>query len=132
MKIYIIYRGPFGEQMINNIALKGFGDNIINLYKLKPETIEDEHNTQENIWEKIWEEPEKYIPKDLPIEKCDLLLVLGIHSKLGDLIPPIAERLGVEETPTIKIFKKGKEIGEIVGFIKLETAKENIKKIINH
>ncbi|MCW3975735.1 MAG: DUF166 family protein [Candidatus Bathyarchaeota archaeon] len=96
MKIYIIYRGPFGEQMINNIALKGFGDNIINLYELKPETIEDEHNNQENIWEKIWEEPEKYIPKDLPIEKCDLLLVLGIHSKLGDLIPPIAERLGVK------------------------------------
>ena len=96
MKIYIIYRGPFGEQMINNIALKGFGDNITNLYELKPETIEDEHNNQENIWEKIWEEPEKYIPKDLPIEKCDLLLVLGIHSKLGDLIPPIAERLGVK------------------------------------
>ncbi|MCZ2845763.1 MAG: thioredoxin family protein [Candidatus Bathyarchaeota archaeon] len=43
----------------------------------------------------------------------------------------LAESLGVEETPTIKIFKNGKEIGEIVGFKKLETATENIKKIIN-
>jgi len=93
MKIYIIYRGPFGEQMINNIAMKGFGNDIINLYELKPETIEEEHNTEENIWEKIWDDPVKYIPNDLPIEKCDLLLVLGIHSKLGDLIPSIAEML---------------------------------------
>ncbi len=93
MKIYIIYRGPFGEQMINNIAMKGFGNDIVNLYELKLEAIEEEHASEVNIWTKIWEEPEKYIPKDLPITTCDLLLVLGIPSKLGDLIPPIAKKL---------------------------------------
>ncbi len=96
MKIYIIYRGPFGEQMVNNIAMKGFGKEIVNAYELKPETIEEEHALLENIWTKFWEEPEKYIPKDLPIVECDLLLILGIHSKLGDLIPPLAEKLGAK------------------------------------
>jgi len=42
----------------------------------------------------------------------------------------LAEGLGVEETPTVKIFNKNKEIGQIVGFKTLETATEEIKKII--
>jgi hypothetical protein len=92
MRICIIYRGPFGEQMVNNIALRGFGENIVSVYELKPEKIEEEH-PDENVWENIWEEPGKYIPNDLPSVECDLLLVLGIHSRLGDLIPPIAEKL---------------------------------------
>lgn len=94
MKIYIIYRGPFGEQIINNLALKGFSDKIDMMYELKPEMIESEHPSEIDIWTKIWQTPEEYIPNDLPIKKCDLLLVLGIHSKLGDLIPPIADKLG--------------------------------------
>ena len=96
MKIYAIYCGPFGEQMINNIAMKGFGKEVVNVYELKPETIEEEHDSLENIWTKVWEEPEKYLPKGFPIVTCDLLLVLGIHSKLGDLIPPLAEKLGAK------------------------------------
>lgn len=42
----------------------------------------------------------------------------------------LAEGLGVEETPTVKIFKKSKEIGQIVGFKTLEIATERIRKII--
>ena len=42
----------------------------------------------------------------------------------------LAEGLGVEETPTVKIFYKSKEIGQIVGFKKFETATEEIKSII--
>lgn len=42
----------------------------------------------------------------------------------------LAEGLGVEETPTVKIFYKSKEIGQIVGFKKFETATEEIKNII--
>ena len=96
MRIYVIYCGPFGEQMINNIASTGFADKIVNAYELKPETIKGEHASESNIWLKLWEEPEKYLPKDLPIIECDLLLVLGIHSKLGDLIPSIVEKLGAK------------------------------------
>jgi len=44
----------------------------------------------------IWEDPKKYIPQNFPVVECDLLLVLGIHSQLGDLLPPIAEILGVK------------------------------------
>lgn len=42
----------------------------------------------------------------------------------------LAEGLGVEETPTVKLFQKSKEIGEIVGFKRLEVATEEIKKIV--
>jgi hypothetical protein len=93
LKIFIIYRGPFGEQMTNNLALRGFGDEIVTVYELKPETIEEEHSLEKDIWSKLWEDPERFIPRDLPIIKCDLLIVLGIHSRLGDLIPSIAKKL---------------------------------------
>jgi len=96
MKICVVYGGPLGEQMINNMAVRGYGDKIVNVYELKPETIEEEYPSETNIWSKIWENPEEYIPKNLPMVECDLLLVLGIHSKLGDLIPPITERLKVK------------------------------------
>ncbi|WP_455281737.1 DUF166 family protein [[Eubacterium] cellulosolvens] len=96
LRIYIIYRGPFGEQIINNIALRGLADQIVNVYELTPEIIEKEHESETDIWSKIWEDPQKYIPQNLPIAECDLLLVLGIHSQLGDLIPPIAEMLGAK------------------------------------
>jgi hypothetical protein len=96
LRIYIIYRGPFGEQIINNLALRGFADKIANVYELTPEIIEKEHESETDIWSKIWEDPKKYIPQNFPVVECDLLLVLGIHSQLGDLIPPIAEILGVK------------------------------------
>ena len=96
MRIYVIYSGPLGEQIINNIAMKEYGNQIANVFELKPETIEEEHPLETDIWSKIWENPEEYVPKSLPTVECDLLLVLGIHSKLGDLIPPIAEKLKVK------------------------------------
>jgi hypothetical protein len=82
--------------MINNIAEKGFAEKIVNVYELKPETIEEEHTSDTEIWSKLWEEPKKYVPKNLPVAECDLLLVLGVHSKLGDLIPFIAEKLNAK------------------------------------
>jgi thioredoxin 1 len=42
----------------------------------------------------------------------------------------LAEDLGVEQTPTTMIFKKGKRIGQIVGYLPLETAIEEIRKIL--
>ncbi|MBA7504086.1 hypothetical protein ES706_02711 [subsurface metagenome] len=93
VKIYVIYRGPYGEQIINNLAKKGFANKIVNVYELKPETIEEEYPSETNLWAKVWENPDKYVPKSLPLEKCDLLLVLGLHPKLGDLVPPIAKKL---------------------------------------
>ncbi|MGQ9543142.1 MAG: DUF166 family protein [Candidatus Bathyarchaeia archaeon] len=96
LRIYIIYRGPFGEQVVNNLAMKGFADRIFGVYELKSEAILEGYQSSGDVWSKLWEEPERYIPRDLPIVECDLLLVLGVHPKLGDLIPPIAERLKVK------------------------------------
>jgi len=42
----------------------------------------------------------------------------------------LAEGLGVEETPTVKLFYKSKEIGQLTGFKPLETAIEEIEAII--
>jgi hypothetical protein len=96
LRIYVIYRGPFGEQIINNLARRGFADSITNVYELTPEIFEKEHESEKDIWSKLWEDPKKYIPQNFPVVECDLLLVLGIHSQLGDLIPPIAEILGAK------------------------------------
>lgn len=93
IRLYIIYSGPFGEQMINNYAANGLGDKIVCLYQFEPETIEGDHPSNPDILKKIWDEPEKYVPRDLPLVECDLLVVLGIHPLLGDIIPTIAQRL---------------------------------------
>ncbi len=93
VRLYILYRGPFGEQIINNLALKSNEDKIVGVYELEPETIEAAHSSEPNLWSTLWEDPGKYVPENLPIIECDLLLVLGIHSKLGDLIPSIAKQL---------------------------------------
>ena len=93
LRIYIIYSGPFGEQMINNFAMAGLGDKIVCLYEFEPETIEEEHPSDPDVLKKIWDEPDKYVPKNLPLVECDLLIVLGIHPLLGDIIPSIAQRL---------------------------------------
>lgn len=92
-KIGIVYRGPFGQQIVNNLAEKGLAGNIVYLYELTLKKIEQEHPSETGILSKIWEYPERYVPKSMPSGSCDLLLVLGIHPKLGDLVPKIAERL---------------------------------------
>jgi hypothetical protein len=89
MKIGILYAGPFGEQMINHISLSGFGDRIVAVYELTPEKIPGGGQSVE-----IWENPEEFLPADLPAARCDLLLVLGVQGSLGVLVPGVAKRWG--------------------------------------
>ena len=42
----------------------------------------------------------------------------------------LAESFGIEQTPTIIIFRDSKRIGQIVGYNTFETAVEKIRKII--
>jgi hypothetical protein len=92
-RIYVLYSGPFGEQMVNNFARAGFGANIVCIYEFEPEVVEMDHPDDPDVLRKVWEEPSRYIPKNLPPVDCDLLVVLGIHPLLGDIVPPIAQRL---------------------------------------
>ena len=92
-RIYVIYSGPFGEQMVNNFARAGLGENIVCIYEFEPEAIEMDHPDDPDVLRKVWEEPSRYIPTELPPVECDLLVVLGIHPLLGDIVPPIAQRL---------------------------------------
>jgi hypothetical protein len=87
MKIGILYAGPFGEQMINHISLSGFGDRIVAVYELNPEKI-----PVGGRFGDIWENPDEFLPADLPHARCDLLLVLGVQGSLGVLVPGIAKR----------------------------------------
>ena len=41
----------------------------------------------------------------------------------------LAEGLGVEETPTLKLFCKGREIGQIIGYMPLDKATKEIEDI---
>ena len=42
----------------------------------------------------------------------------------------LAEGLGVEETPTLKLFRKGREIGQIIGYKPFDKIVEEIEKIL--
>jgi hypothetical protein len=95
-RLYIIYSGPFGEQIINNLAFHSLGDKIICLYDFEPELIERDHPSEPDVINKIWDNPHKYVPKNLPVMDCDMLLVLGIHPLLGDIIPSIAQKLNAK------------------------------------
>jgi hypothetical protein len=89
MKIGILYAGPFGEQMINHVSLSGFGDRIVSVYELTPDKIPGGARPGD-----IWENPDRFLPEDLPEARCDLLLVMGVQGTLGVLIPGIAKRWG--------------------------------------
>ena len=39
MRIFFLYSGPFGEQIINTISLGGLGDQVVGAYELRPEQI---------------------------------------------------------------------------------------------
>jgi len=80
-KIYILYHGSFGELVTGHLATSGFADRIVGLYDLKVASVS-------------LDAPESDIPEDIPLCECDLLLVLGILPKAGDLVPIIAERTG--------------------------------------
>jgi len=82
-RIYIIYHGSFGELVIDHLTKVGCADRIVGIYDLKVASVS-------------LDEPEQDIPMDLPLCECDLLLVLGILPKAGDLVPIIAEKLGAK------------------------------------
>ena len=89
MRIGILYAGPFGEQMINHISLAGFGEQVVAVHELTPEKIPGGARPEE-----VWENPDEFMPADLPEAGCDLLLVLGVQGALGVLVPGIARRWG--------------------------------------
>ncbi|NQE45494.1 Thymidylate synthase [ANME-1 cluster archaeon GoMg2] len=78
-RIYILYHGSFGELVMGHLVTGGFADRIVGLYDLKVASVS-------------LDDPEKDLPEDIPLCECDLLLVLGILPKAGDLVPIIVER----------------------------------------
>ena len=94
MRIFFLYSGPFGEQIINTVSLHGLGDQVVGAYELRPENIQVGAGYTEGP-DSIFENPERFIPADFPVTEADLLIVLGVHGRLSDLIPSIARRLGV-------------------------------------
>ncbi len=82
-RIYILYHGSFGEQVIGHLTMSGFADRIVGLYDLKVTSVS-------------LDEPENDMPEDIPLCECDLLLVLGILPKAGDLVPIIAKKTGAK------------------------------------
>jgi hypothetical protein len=94
MRIFFLYSGPFGEQIINTISLGGLGDQVSGAYELRPEQILARDGEIQGP-ESLFENPEAYIPTDFPGAGADLLIVLGVHGRLSDLIPCIARRLNV-------------------------------------
>lgn len=55
-------------------------------------------------------------------------LKMNIFLSLENL--KLAEGLGVEETPTLKLFCKGREIGQIIGYMPLDKATKEIENIL--
>ena len=94
MKIFFLFSGPFGEQIINTVSLGGLGQQVSGAYELRPEQILVPVGDVPGP-DSLFENPERYIPADFPETGADLLIVLGVHGHLSDLIPCIARRLNV-------------------------------------
>lgn len=82
-RIYILYHGSFGELVTEHLATSGFADRIVGFYDLDVTSVS-------------LDEPERDMPVDISLPECDLLLVLGILPKAGDLVPVIAKRTGAK------------------------------------
>lgn len=82
-RIYILYHGSFGELVTGHLATSGFADRIVGFYDLDVTSVS-------------LDEPERDMPVDISLPECDLLLVLGILPKAGDLVPVIAKRTGAK------------------------------------
>jgi len=82
-QIYILYHGSFGELVTEHLATSEFADRIVGFYDLKVASVS-------------LDEPERDMPDDIPLPECDLLLVLGILPKAGDLVPIIASKTGAK------------------------------------
>lgn len=57
-------------------------------------------------------------------------LKINMLKSIGNL--RLAEGLGVDQTPTLKLFCGGRSIGEIVGYRSLERVVEEIEEILNN
>jgi len=68
---------------MEHLATSGLADRIVGFYDLKVTSVS-------------LDEPENDVPEDIPLRKCELLLVLGILPKAGDLVPIIAEKTGAK------------------------------------
>ncbi|HDS44607.1 MAG TPA: hypothetical protein ENN68_00650 [Methanomicrobia archaeon] len=82
-QIYILYHGSFGELIAEHLAASEFADRIVGIYDLELASLS-------------LDDPERDLPADLPLCTADLLIVLGILPKAGDLVPIIAAKLGVK------------------------------------
>lgn len=95
MNIFFLYSGPFGEQIINTIS----GSELFTItgaYELTPETVFGDTPAAVACDDPdYFEDPEKFIPEDLPRDCADLLIVLGINERLSELVPAVAKRIGV-------------------------------------
>jgi hypothetical protein len=80
-RIYILYHGSLGELVTEHLVSSGFADRIVCIYDLKVAAVS-------------LDDPARDLPPDLPLCACDLILVLGILPKAGDLVPLIAEKTG--------------------------------------
>jgi len=80
-RIYILYHGSLGELVTEHLVSSGFADRIVCIYDLKVAAVS-------------LDDPARDLPPDLPLCPCDLILVLGILPKAGDLVPLIAEKTG--------------------------------------
>ncbi len=94
MKVFFLYSGPFGEQIINTISVSGFFT-VTGAYEIRPETVFGADLSGAGDDPDFFEDPETFIPDDIPENCADLLVVLGIHERLSELVPSIAKRLGV-------------------------------------
>jgi hypothetical protein len=94
MSIFVLYAGPFGEQIINAISTGGLAGEIVGVYELRPEQLIDAHGGNPSVLREVWEDPERFMPPDLPRVRAETLLVAGIHGRLSDMVVPIARRLG--------------------------------------
>jgi hypothetical protein len=94
MKIFFLYSGPFGEQIINTISVSGLFT-VTGACELRPETVFGDTPAGSCDDPDYFENPDKFVPDDLPHDCADLLIVLGLHERLSELVPSIAKRLGV-------------------------------------
>ncbi|HTY15913.1 MAG TPA: DUF166 family protein [Methanoregulaceae archaeon] len=94
MNIFFLYSGPFGEQIINTISVSRLFT-VTGAYELRPETVFGDAPAIGRDDPDYFEDPQKFIPEDLPNSCADLLIVLGIHERLSELVPAIAKLLGV-------------------------------------
>ena len=85
------------------------------------------------FWIRSCDNCQKFKPiyEELPQIFKDTVKFFKINMFLSIENLRLAEGFGVEETPTSKVFCKGREIGEIVGYRPLDQVVDEINKILD-